>query len=120
MDYFCVHPRNMQNASAAVTSQKMKTTETAQIQRRHLIVVKQLVLIMLFFIISFASVAPVSNGTGESAWISYFYYTNHVVNFFIYLAVNKEFRNATKNMINVICKIMRPDNTQPIFKLNKV
>ena len=117
MDYF-FHSRNTQNTPAQVTSQKMKITETAQTQRRHLTVMKQLALIMLFFIISFASVASVSNGTGVSAWVTYFYYTNHVVNCFIYLAVNKEFRNATKNMINVIAKKVRPDNAQPIFTLS--
>ena len=102
-----------------MTSQKQTTAKAAaaQTQRRHLTVVKQLVLIMLVYVIAFASIVPISNGTGVSTWIFYIYYVNHVVNFFIYLAVNKEFRNATKNMINVIAKKVRPDNAQPIFTL---
>ena len=109
--------RNIQSASAAVSSQKMTAAKAAQTQRRHLIVVKQLVLIMMFYVIAFASIVPVSNGTGVTAWITYIYYVNHVVNFFIYLAVNKEFRNEAKNMINVIAKKVQPDNAQPIFTL---
>ena len=95
----------------------MKMTETIHVHRRHLIVLKQLALIMLFFIISSASVVLVGNETGVSAWISYFYYVNHVVNFVIYLAVNKEFRKEAKNMINVITKKVLPSNTTPIFTL---
>ena len=101
-------------------SQKQTTAKAAaaaQTQRRHLTVVKQLVLIMLVYVIAFASIVPISNGTGVSTWIFYIYYVNHVVNFFIYLAVNKEFRNEVKNAVNVIAKKVRPDSAKPIFTL---
>ena len=102
-----VTTRHTQNAAAAVTSQTNK---------RHMVAVKQLILIMLVYVISFVPPVVVLNGTGTS-WLVYLLYINHVANFFIYLAVNMEFRNEVKDMINIILKRVRPRSEQEIFVL---
>ena len=103
-----VTTRDAQNAAAAVTSQTNK---------RHVVAVKQLILIMLVYVISFVPPVFVLNVPGTSAWIWYLMYINNVANFFIYFAVNKEFRNETKIMINVMLKNIRPGTEQKIFVL---
>ena len=100
--------RGAQNAAAAVTSQTNK---------RHVVAVKQLILIMLVYIVSFLPPFLLVNVPGTSVWIIYLIYMNYVANFFIYLAVNKEFRNETKNMINGVVKKVRPGKEQDIFVL---
>ena len=100
--------RHTQNAAAAVTSQANK---------RHMVAVKQLILIMLVYVASVVPALLVLNVHWISFWIVYLVYINNVANFFIYLAVNKEFRSETKNMINVILKKVRPEREQTIFVL---
>ena len=102
-DTRCAH-----NNVAAVTSQTNK---------RHIAAVKQLILILLVYVISFVPLLLAGNVPWTSFWIVYLIFTNNVANFFIYLAVNKDFRNETKIMINVILKKMRPGKEQTIFVL---
>ena len=90
---------------------------TSQTNKRHIAAVKQLILILLVYVISFLPLLLAGNVPGTSFWIVYFIFINNVANFFIYLAVNKEFRNETKIMINVILKKMRPGKEQTIFVL---
>ena len=85
-----------------------------------MVAVKQLILIMLVYVISFVPPLLALNTPWISFWITYLMYTNNVANFFIYLAVNTEFRNKTKNLINVILKKLRPTGRldQRIFVLH--
>ena len=99
--------RCAQNCAAAVTSQTNK---------RHMVAVKQLVLVMLVYVISFVPLLVIVNAPETSVWFVYLMFINNVANFFIYLAVNKEFRNETKILINAIVKKMRPGKA-PIFVL---
>ena len=98
--------RYAHNAAAAVTSQTNK---------RHMVAVKQLILILLVYVISFVPALLVLNVTWISFWIMYLVYINNVANFFIYLAVNKEFRNEAKVTINMIIQKVRPGAEQKIF-----
>ena len=82
-----------------------------------MVAVKQLILIMLVYVISFLPIIIIMNGSVTSSWIAYLMYINNVANFFIYLAVNKEFRNETKAMINTILKKLRPGTEQQVFVL---
>ena len=82
-----------------------------------MVAVKQLVLIMLVYVISFLPVLLAFNVPWISLWILYLLFINNVANFFIYLAVNKEFRNETKIMIGVILRKMRNGKEQTIFVL---
>ena len=100
--------RYAHNAAAAVTSQTNK---------RHMVAVKQLILILLVYVISFVPALLVLNVTWISFWIMYLVYINNVANFFIYLAVNKEFRNEAKVTINMIIQKVRPGAEQKIFVL---
>ena len=100
--------RHAQNAAAAVTSQTNK---------RHMVAMKQLILVMLVYVSSFMPLMLILNISGTTIWILYLVYINHVANFFIYLAVNTEFKNQTKIMINVIYKKVRPGTEQKIFVL---
>ena len=104
-----VMTRHAQNAAAAVTSQTNK---------RHMVAVKQLILIMLVYVSSFLPLFLILNVPGTSFWIMYLVYINHVANFFIYLAVNKEFRKESKKMINVILNKLRRRSEQEIFVLH--
>ena len=90
---------------------------TSQTNKRHTVAVKQLILIMLVYVISFVPALLALNVPSISYWITYLMYINNVANYFIYLAVNKEFRNETKNMINAILKKVRPGKEQTIFAL---
>ena len=101
--------RYVQNAATAVTSQTNK---------RHTVAVKQLILIMLVYVISFVPLLVIVNAPETSVWLVYLMFINNVANFFIYLAVNKEFRNETKIMANAICKKVRPGKVQ-IFVLQQ-
>ena len=94
--------RYAQNAATAVTSHANK---------RHVVAVKQLILIMLVYVISFSPALLILNVPGTSYWIMYLVYINHVANFFIYLAVNKEFRNEIKSTFGVILKQVQPENS---------
>ena len=102
--------RNVQNAAAALTSQANK---------RHVVAVKQLILIMLVYISSFLPSFLALNVSWISVWIVYLWFINHVANFFIYLAVNTEFRNETKLIMNVILKKVRPGIEPKIFVLHQ-
>ena len=82
-----------------------------------MVAVKQLILIMLVYVISFVPPLLALNTPWMSFWITYLMYTNNVANFFIYLAVNTEFRSETKVMINGIVKKVRPGKEQKIFVL---
>ena len=83
-----------------------------------MVAVKQLILIMLVYIVSFVPPLIAMSVPWISFWIVYLIYINNVANFFIYLAVNKEFRNETKIMINTIFKKVRPGKEQTIFVLS--
>ena len=82
-----------------------------------MVAVKQLILILLVYVISFVPALLVLNVTWISFWIMYLVYINNVANFFIYLAVNKEFRNEAKVTINMIIQKVRPGAEQKIFVL---
>ena len=82
---------------------------TSQTNRRHLKAVLQLMLVTSSFVISFIPLIIFILGIfGNKLFVS-LYYINHVSNFFIYLAVNKEFRNETKILLNALMKRARPN-----------
>ena len=83
-----------------------------------MVAVKQLILIMLVYVISFFPLLLAVNVPSISFWIVYLMYINNVANFFIYLAVNKEFRTETKNMINVLLNKLRRRSEQEVFVLH--
>ena len=103
-----VTARHAPNAAAAVTSQTNK---------RHMVAVKQLILIMLVYIVSFVPPLIAMSVPWISFWIMYLVYINNVANFFIYLAVKKEFRNEAKVTISMIIQKVRPGAEQKIFVL---
>ena len=83
-----------------------------------MVAVTQFILITVIYVISFIPLLLAINGNLPHKIVMYFYYINHISNFFIYLAVNKEFRKETKNLVNVIVKKVRPSYQQPIFALH--
>ena len=88
---------------------------TTQTNRRHVVAVAQLIMITLVYVISFVPLTLEINDVGAINLIVYAYYINHVCNFFIYLAVNKEFRKEAHNLVYLVAaKIgVRPRNIQP-------
>ena len=69
-----------------------------------MVAVTQFILITVVYVISFIPLLLHINGNLPYKIVLYFYYINHISNFFIYLAVNKEFRRETKKLLNVILK----------------
>ena len=67
--------------------------------KRHKVVVTQFICIMALYVISFLSVVLVINDPGLPRIVGYIYFINHVGNFFIYLAVNSEFRKQVKQLV---------------------
>ena len=82
-----------------------------------MVAVKQLILIMLVYVISFMPILIDMNAPWTSVWFVYLMFINNVANFFIYLAVNKEFRNETKIAINILLKTLRLTKEQQIIVL---
>ena len=72
---------------------------TSQHRKRHHVAVAQLILIMTVYAISFIAVVLLVNGFSVSRLVGYVYFINHVSNFFIYLAVNSEFRKQVKQLL---------------------
>ena len=99
----------------SVTTRYAQSAVMSQTNKRHMVAVKQLILIMLVYVISFLPLIIIMNGSVTSSWIAYLMYINNVANFFIYLAVNTEFRNEMKTTLDVILKKVRPGKEQKIF-----
>ena len=87
--------------------------------RRHWKAVLQLMLLTSLFVISFIPLITYVLGIVKNKLFLSLYYINHVSNFFIYLAVNKEFRNETKILLNALMKRVRP-NAPSMFTVQTV
>ena len=83
-----------------------------------MVAVTQFVLITVVYVISFIPLVLRINGNLPWKLLFYFYYINHISNFFIYLAVNKEFRKETKKLVTVMVKKVRPGYEDTVFSLN--
>ena len=69
-----------------------------------MIAVTQFILITVVYVISFLPLMLHMNRAVTSSVVFFLYYINHLSNFFIYLAVNKEFRGEAKNLVMALCK----------------
>ena len=78
----------------------------------------QFILITVVYVISFVPLLLAINGKFPYKIVMYFYYVNHISNFFIYLAVNKDFRKETKKLVTVMVKKVRPGYEDTVFSLN--
>ena len=101
--------------SPAMTSQTVTSAVTALTNRRHMVAVTQLILILAVYLVSFVPLVLVINGLVDGL-VMYFYHINHISNFFIYLIVNREFRKEAKRLVNVVNKALRP-NAPAVFVL---
>ena len=79
--------------------------------------VTQFILITVVYVISFVPLFVFLTGFVDGYFLLYFYNFNHISNFFIYLAVNKEFRNETKKLVHVMIRKVRPNHEQVVFAL---
>ena len=93
---------------------------TPKTNRRHMVAVTQYILIAALYVISFIPTMLVVNGVVNDNLFLYFYYINHVGNFFIYLAVNKEFRKEAKNLVNAVMKKKRANQRQSVFAVGGI
>ena len=82
-----------------------------------MVAVTQFILIATVYVISFIPLLLKVNNNLPWDIVLYIYYINHVSNFFIYLAVNKEFRRETKRLVNVIAQ-NRPNQKPIVFSLH--
>ena len=88
-----------------LTSQTTKPPAvTQQSNRRHIVAVTQFILITVVYVISFIPLFIFLNGFVGGYFLLYLYNFNHISNFYIYLAVNKEFRKEAKNLAKTIIK----------------
>ena len=82
-----------------------------------MLAVTQFILIAVVYVISFIPPMLVLNDVVQNELMMYFYFINHISNFFIYLAVSKEFRKETKNLVNTMRAKVRFGNPQTVFSL---
>ena len=94
-----------------------KPTITVQSNRRHILATTQFILIAAVYVISFIPTMLVLNDVTQIKLLLFFYYINHVSNFFIYLTVSSDFRKEAKNLLSVIIMKARPDNATRVFIL---
>ena len=82
-----------------------------------MVAVTQFILITVIYVISFIPLVLEINNNLPWKILFYFYYINHVSNFFIYLAVNKEFRKEAQNLVITMMMKVRvpPKDPQPLF-----
>ena len=80
---------------------------TSQTNQRHMTAVTQSIVITVVYVISFLSLSLNVNHVVANGFIYLPYYINHLSNFFIYLAVNKQFRNEAKIVGKTIGEQMR-------------
>ena len=92
------------------------TSVTSQRFTRHKVAVTQLILIMTVYVVSFVPLLLLINGVTKSRLVAYIYYINHASTFFIYLAVNKEFRKQANELMKRL-PIIRRDNETAVFTL---
>ena len=93
-------------------------TNRAATNRRHMVAVTQFILITVVYVISFIPLLLRINNSLPWRFLFYIYYINHISNFFIYLAVNKEFRKEMKKLVNVMVNKVRPSHEPTLFSLN--
>ena len=79
--------------------------------------VTQLILIMIVYVSCFTPAILILNHMSPSPLVYYLYYINHVSNFFIYLAVNKEFRKEVKLLMNKLFRKETSVSTVTVFNL---
>ena len=89
---------------SGLTSQTTKPAVTRRSNRRHIVAVTQFILITVVYVISFIPLFIFLNGFVGGYFLLYLYNFNHISNFYIYLAVNKEFRKEAKNLAKTIIK----------------
>ena len=82
---------------------------TLQANRRHMVAVTQFILITAVYVISFMLPLLNLNGIVNNILFVYLFYVNNISNFFIYLAVNKEFRKEAKNLGKLVMKREQPE-----------
>ena len=83
-----------------------------------MVAVTQFILITVVYVISFIPLVLRINGNLPWEILFYFYYINHISNFFIYLAVNKEFRKETKKLMRTMMAKVLPNNEQAVFNMH--
>ena len=83
-----------------------------------MVAVTQFILITVVYVISFIPLVLRINGNLPWKLLFYFYYINHISNFFIYLAVNKEFRKETKKLMRTMMAKVLPNNEQAVFNMH--
>ena len=83
--------------------------------KRHKVVVTQFICIMALYVISFLPLVLLINNPSLPRFVGYIYFINHVGNFFIYLAVNSEFRKQVKQLA---LKITRRDGAAMMFMMS--
>ena len=83
--------------------------------KRHKVVVTQFICIMALYVISFLPLVLLINNPSLPRFVGYIYFINHVGNFFIYLAVNSEFRKQVKQLV---LKITRRDGAATVFAMS--
>ena len=72
-----------------------------------MVAVTQSIIITVVYVISFLSLSLSANQVFANEFMIFIYYINHLSNFFIYLSVNKEFRNEAKIVGQTIGEMMR-------------
>ena len=66
------------------------------------------------YVISFILPMLVLNDVVENRLLMYYYFLTHISNFFIFSAVNKEFRKEVENLMQMMMTKRRSDNAETV------
>ena len=99
-------PTAAMSTNTAANQSAAPQAMTSQTNRRHMVAVTQFILITVVYVIAFLSLNLHRHGVIPVRFIFLLYYINHLSNFFIYLAVNKEFRNEAKKLVTTMWDTM--------------
>ena len=96
------------------TRSRSNHVTTSANNRRHMLVVTQLVLILTVYVISFVAMALQMNVIVQDNMNVYIYFLNHISNFFVYVIVNSEFRKEARKLLGLVVEKVRGKRWQSI------
>ena len=99
------------NSPSAVPKGVKGASISKRSNRRHMVAVKQVVLIMAANVISFVPLLLIGNEMIANEHLFYVYFINHISNFFIYVIISRDFRAEVQRLICNISKTVGPHNS---------
>ena len=105
-----------ESQSYKATSQ-VASHQSTDSPRHHVTALTQMIIITVVYVSCFTPMVVILVGLSPGPFTVYGYFINHVINFFIYLAVNKEFRKEFKVLVKKLLRKESSANPDPVSTL---